>query len=244
MDESVKQNFQKLLEYQKKDIELKKLNTLIERDAALAGMNKNKKAFNDAKQVISDGEAQAGSLLEMYNELIKYVEDNEALLAEFEKAEATESEEELAERVKKLESLKSKFQSADRKAHDIDDKSKDICAKRAEAIRSGNIAKANYNAAKEKHTALVDSKADEMNALKSELDKMRGAIDATMFSEYQKLVEDNKFPPVVPASGDDKKGMYNCGGCGIGLSQQANTLVKDQGWCRCDNCRRIIVKLN
>lgn len=243
MEESVKQNFQKLIDYQKKDTELKKLNTFLERDEALISMNKNKKAFNDAKQVISNGEQSASQILDTYAELLKYVDDNEAFLAELENAAESETEEELIERVKKLESLKSKFQNADKKAHDLDDKSKDICRARVDAIKAGNIAKQKYAEAKTKHGALVDSKADELNALKTELDKMRPTLDAKLFAEYQKLVEDNKFPPIVPASGDDKKGMFNCGGCGIGLSQQANTLVKDQGWCRCDNCRRIIVRL-
>ncbi len=243
MEESVKQNFQKLLEYQKKDIELKKLNTVIDRDEALIAMNKNKKAFNDAKQTISDGEQTASQILDIYSELSKYVDDNEAVLNEMEALSECESEDELAERVKKLESLKSKFQNADKKAHDLDDRSKDVCRSRVEAIKMGSIAKQKYSEAKAKHGALVDSKADELNALKAELDKMRPTLDEKMFVEYQKLVDENKFPPIVPASGDDKKGMYNCGGCGIGLSQQANTLVKDQGWCRCDNCRRIIVRL-
>lgn len=243
MEESVKQCFQKIFEYQKKDIELRKLNALIENDEALVSMNKNRKAFNDAKQVIADGEQSASQMLETFAELGKYVDDNEAMLAELENAPECETEEELAERIKKLESLKSKFQNADKKARDIDDKSKDVCRARADAIKTGNIAKQRYAEAKAKHGELVDSKASEVNALKSDLERMRAALDEKIFAEYQKLVDDNKFPPVVPASGDEKKGMYNCGGCGLALPQQSNMLIKDKGWCRCDNCRRIIVKL-
>ena len=126
----------------------------------------------------------------------------------------------------------------------MDDKSKSVCRARADAIRTGNAAKAAYKEASDKHNALIESKAAEHNALKTELQQLHSELDEKMYAEYAKLVDENKFPPVVPASGDDKKGVFNCGGCGIGLPQQGNALLKDQGWCRCDNCRRIIVKLN
>ncbi len=242
MDETVKHNLENLLKYQSVDIELRKLNNLIGKDEALVGMNKHKKAFNDAKQALSDCEQQSGSLISTYDELKKYVDDNAAMLAELEAAEP-QTEEELTERVKKLESLKSKFQSADKKAHDMDERSKSICRARVEAIKSGNNAKQEYNKSKEKHGALVNSKANELNELKSKLESMRASLDQALFDDYQKLASENIFPPVVPARGDDKKGIFNCGGCGIGLSQQANTLLRDQGFCRCDHCRRIIVKL-
>lgn len=223
---------------------MRKLTTLINRDAALAAKNKHRNAFNDAKQTISDCDKQSGALVSSYEELCKYIDDNEAMFGELESVGGDLSEEELAERVKRLESFKSKFQNADKKAHDLDAKSKDVCRSRVDAIRTGNAAKAAYKEASDKHNALVESKASEYNALKTELEKLRGELDDKMYSEYEKLVEENKFPPVVPASGDDKKGVFNCGGCGIGLPQQGNALLKDQGWCRCDNCRRIIVKLN
>ncbi len=244
MDENVIQNLKKLLDYQKKDIELRKLTALINSDEALIGMNKNKKTFNDAKQTLSDCEEQSGAIMDMYSELEKYVTENEALLTDFENADLSgETEESLAERVKKLESVKAKFQNAEKKARDIDDKSKGICRTRNDAIKAGNIAKQNYADAKAKHGKLVSSKADEMNNLKAELESMSQSLDERMFEEYKKLVEEKKFPPVVIARGDEKKGMFNCGGCGLALPQQGNALLNDKGWCRCDNCRRIIVRL-
>ena len=242
MDETVKKNLEKLLEYQKKDIELRKLNAFVKREEELASMNKNEKIFNEAKRVIAECEDQANAIISSYAELSKYVDDNEAMLAELENTDA-ESEEQLAERVKKLESLKSKFQNADKKARDFKDRSKDVCRARVDAVKSGNAARQNYKEAKAKHGELISSKAGEANALKAELEKMRPTLDEALFAEYKKLVEEKHFPPVVPASGDDKKGMFNCGGCGLGLPQQGNSLLKDQGWCRCDNCHRIIVKL-
>ena len=244
MDEQLKTKFRKLLEYQKKDIELRKLNTLINRDEALVAKNKHRNAFNDAKQTLADCDKQSVALVASYEELCKYIDENEAIFGELEGEAEAESEEELAERVKKLESFKSKFQNADKKGHDIDDKAKAVCRSRSDAIRTGNAAKAAYKEASDKHNALIESKAAEHGALKAELEKLRGELDDKLFGEYQKLVEENKFPPVAKASGDEKKGVFNCGGCGIGLPQQGNALLKDQGWCRCDNCRRIIVKLD
>ncbi|MCH5155314.1 MAG: hypothetical protein J1F69_01785 [Clostridiales bacterium] len=243
MDEQIKQSFKKLIAYQKKDIELRKLNNLIERDEALAVMNKYKLVFNDAKSAIAECDNQAGLLLDTFAELQKYIVDNEALLGELE-GEECEGEEELERRVKRLESLKSKFQAADKKIHDIQDKAKAVCNRRAEALKTGKAAQQKFAEARDKHGKLVGSKAAELDKLKSELDELRKTLDEKLFAEYTKLVEENKFPPIVPASGDEKKNMFNCGGCGLNLPQKGNALLQDQGWFRCENCHRIIVHLD
>lgn len=242
MDESLKQKFMKLLAYQKKDIELRKLNDALNRDEALVSMNKFKRVFNDAKQTIADCEQQAGGLLDMYAELKKYIDDNEALLVDIENSECAD-EQELEARVKKLESLKSKFQSADKKIHDIEGKSKSVCSKRSEALKSGNVARQKFTEARDKHNTLLNSKSAEYNKLKTELHQLQSELDPKLAEEYKKLVADNKFPPVAMAVAGDKN-MFNCGGCGLSLPQKGNALLKDQGWCRCENCRRIIVHLN
>lgn len=242
MDEKFKTEIQKLMNYQKADIELRKLTAVIERDDALVSMNKQKKLFNDAKQIIADCEDQAAALISQYEELQRYVDNNTAALDELENSQA-ETEAELSELVRKLESIRSKIQSADKKIRDIDDRSKNICHARVDAIKSGKAAQAKFNEAREKHSGLIDSKSDQIKKLRSDLEGLRAGLDEKLFGEYKKLVEDNKFPPVVPASGDDKKGLFNCGGCGLSLPQQGNAFLKDRGWCYCDNCHRIIVHL-
>ncbi|MCH5163180.1 MAG: hypothetical protein J1G38_06800 [Clostridiales bacterium] len=243
MDETLKKELQKLIAYQKKDMELRKLNLVIERDAALIEKNKQKKAFNDAKQKVEECEQASGALLSTYAELCKYVDDNEAAFSAFESGTA-ETEEELEERIRKLESFRTKFTNADKKAGEIDRRSKEIGRVRGEAMKSGKIARQKYNEASDKHNELVSSKAAEIAKLTAELDALRSELSAQLLAEYNKLDAENKFPPVVPATGDERKGMFNCGGCGLNLSQQGNTLLKDKGWCHCDTCRRIIVKLN
>ncbi|MCH5165067.1 MAG: hypothetical protein J1G01_01535 [Clostridiales bacterium] len=243
MDENLKQIFQRLFEYQKKDIELRKLNNVLDKDEALVSMNKNKRAFNEAKQTLADCEQQAGSILDMYSELQKYVDDNDALLAELENADG-DGESEVEARVKKLESLRSKFQTADKKMHDIEDKSKTVLKRRTDALKAGKVAQAAFGEAREKHNKLINSKADELNKLKAELEALKKSLDPSWYAEYEKLVTDNKFPPLVHATGDEKKNLFNCGGCGLNLPQKGNAMLGDQGWCRCENCRRLIVKLN
>lgn len=242
MEDNIKQKFGDMLTYQEKDKQLRKLLQTIDRDEALVSKNKHKKAFNDAKQALADCETKAKSVLGTYTEAKQYIDSNEQLLQELENSSAA-TEEELAERVKKLESLKSKFQAADKKVRDASEKSNEVFQARRDAIKTGNAAKQCYSEAKEKHDRLIASKADEITALKSELQRLREKLDPTFFAEYQKLDAENKFPPLVIASGDEKKDMYNCGGCGLGLPQQGNAQLKDKGWCRCDNCRRIIVRL-
>ncbi len=243
MDENIKKELQKLIEYQKKDIELRKLNAFISRDGALAEKNKQEKLFNEAKQKLDECEQTAGTLIASYNELKKYVDDAESLFGELESSEA-ETEEQLEERMKKLESVRGKISGADKKATDLDKRSKDVNRARADAMKAGKIARTKYTEAKDKHNELVKSKSDEVSRLNSELAALRGSLDQKMLEEYVKLDGEGKFPPVAPAAtSDERKGMYSCGGCGLNLSQQSNTLLRERGWCRCDTCRRIIVKL-
>lgn len=241
MDETSKQSFLKLMEYQKKDIELRKINDLLSRDEARVAMNKNKKLFDDAKAAISECEKNATTILGAVDELQKYVDDNEKLLEEMESVDM-DAVEDFGEFMKKLESLKSKFQAADKRAHDIDSKGRAAVDDRRNAVKSGKAAQAKYAEAKEKHGKLYSSKAAEIEKLNSELKAMRSSLDPKLYEEYQQLVSENKFPPVVPARSAEK-GIFNCGGCGISLPQKDNALLKDNGRCRCENCRRIVVLL-
>lgn len=243
MDEQLKAKFKAIIDYQRKDIELRKINLTIEKDEALASMNANKRAFNEAKQALSDCESEAAVQLENYAELQKYIADIEATFADIDGVEV-EGEEEIAQRFRKLESLRAKFGSAEKKLHDIEDKSKSVCAKRADALKSGKSAKQKHEEARARHEKLVSSKAGEVNKLKAELAEMQKSLDPKLLEEYKKLAAENKFPPFVPAAGDEKKNQYNCGGCGLNLPQKGNAMLKDQGYFRCENCRRIIVKLN
>lgn len=243
MEDSVKKKFTAMLEFQKKDIELRKMNSLINRDQALLDMNKHERVFNEAKQTLDDCEQQASDIVNAYAELQRYVEENTALLEALENSEA-ESDEELEQRIKKLDSLKSKFISAEKKARNMDERSREVCKSRAAAVTAGKSAKQQFNDAKAKHNQLLNSKAEEFKKLKAELAALRETLDDDLYNEYNKLIKEKKFPPVVPARADERKGMFNCGGCGLGLPQQGNAYLRDRGWCRCDNCRRIIVKFD
>ena len=241
MDENIQQKFLKLLDYQKKDIELRKINDALARDESRLVMNKNKKLFDEAKNTIAECEKQASAIMNLIDEMQKYVADNEKLLTDMENVDVDDVED-FNEYMKKLESLKSKFQAADKRVHDLDAKGKAVVEERKNALRSGKNAQAKHAEAKEKHAQLLNSKSDEMNKLKSELESIRRELDTKLLEEYNRLVSENKFPPVAPAR-TTEKGVYNCGGCGISLPQKDNALLKDKGWCRCENCRRLVVSL-
>ena len=61
-----------------------------------------------------------------------------------------------------------------------------------------------------------------------------------MFEIYKQITAENKYPAFVPAMGDDASPA--CGACGMGLSGTAKNDLKNQGYCRCETCRRIIYK--
>lgn len=243
MDEQVKSKMQKLLEYQKTDIDLRKLNNFIRRDEALKNMDKFKSIFEDAKRALQDCERDAGVLVEQFNDLKKYVDENRAFFEQLDGAEGVD-EEDVERRVKEFERLKNKFFNAEKKLHDIDDRSKSLTKTREDAIKNGKNAKTKFSEFKDKHTQLVKSKEKDLARLKAELETKRAALDPEFYAEYRKLDADGKFPPIARGVLGDKKDQFNCGGCGLNLSQQGNAKLKEQGWSRCDNCHRIIVYLD
>lgn len=101
-------DFSKLLEYQKVDLEFKKLNDEIVKNKDYKTMKAKKDEFNAAKQAVGESEALADSVMNAYNGALEYLKANaakiEAIVAKLTGGELDEEAERTA--VEELEALK------------------------------------------------------------------------------------------------------------------------------------------
>ena len=111
-------DFSKLLEYQKVDLEFKKLNDEIVKNKDYKTMKAKKDEFNAAKQAVGESEALADSVMNAYNGALEDLKANaakiEAIVAKLTGGELDEETEKTA--VEELETLKNALGEWEKKA--------------------------------------------------------------------------------------------------------------------------------
>lgn len=225
----------KILEYQKKDSEIVKL----EREL---NSNENKKIYSQMIGVVKDAQSQSAML---ENEAGKLYESYEKLKNTY--SENLKSANALGN--KKLENmtfedLKSLEDVAGTIVNNLTILEKKILNE-AERVRnvlqSFDATKKKYNLAKEKynkHKALFE---EESKALIAEIDKknkdikeLEAGIDAGLLAKYKQKRLDRIYPVFVPCM--DK----TCGGCRMELPSASISALKKDGILECEHCHRII----
>ena len=235
-------DFSKLLEYQKVDLEFKKLNDEIVKNKDYKTMKAKKDEFNAAKQAVGESEALADSVMNAYNGALEYLKANaakiEAIVAKLIGGELDEEAEKTA--VEELETLKNALGEWEKKAAALKSNADKAIADYTEAQKTGKTAREVYAKAKAQYEAFKQGKEKEYEALKSRLGELQKNVEPKVFEVYKQITAEGKYPAFVPVMGDDASPA--CGACGMGLSGTAKNDLKNQGYCRCETCRRIIFK--
>lgn len=235
-------DFTKLLEYQKVDLEFKKLNDEIVRNKDYKTMKAKKDEFNAAKQAVGESEALAESVMNAYNGALEYLKTNAAKVEEIVTKLTAGTLDEDAEKaaVEELEALKAALAEWEKKAAALKNNADKAIADFSEAQKTGKAARAIYADAKAKYEEFKKGKEKEYETLKAKLAELQKNVEPKVFEVYKQITAENKYPAFVPAMGDDASPA--CGACGMGLSGTAKNDLKNQGYCRCETCRRIIYK--
>ena len=235
-------DFTKLLEYQKVDLEYKKLNDEIVGNKDYKTMKAKKEEFNAAKQAVGEAEALAESVMNAYNGALEYMKANadkiEAVVARLTAGELNEDEEKAA--VDELETLKAALNEWEKKAAALKANADKAIADFTEAQKTGKTARTVYAYSKAKYEEFKKGKEQEYEKIKNRLAELQKTVEPKVFEVYKQITAEGKYPAFVPAIGDDASPA--CGACGMGLSGTAKSDLKNQGYCRCETCRRIIFK--
>ena len=235
-------DFTKLLEYQKVDLEYKQHNDEIVGNKDFKTMKAKKEEFNAAKQAVGEAEALAESVMNAYNGALEYMKANadkiEAVVARLTAGELNEDEEKAA--VDELETLKAALNEWEKKAAALKANADKAIADFTEAQKTGKTARTVYADSKAKYEEFKKGKEQEYEKIKNRLAELQKTVEPKVFEVYKQITAEGKYPAFVPAIGDDASPA--CGACGMGLSGTAKSDLKNQGYCRCETCRRIIFK--
>lgn len=228
-------DLKKILEYQKKDAELIKLERNLRN-------NENRKIFTQMISVSKDAqsksnalEKQAGDLLAGYQELKKTYEDNikSANIVIGKKLETcTESDLDTIEEI--AANIVNNLSILEKKLLQEAETVNSVLLQFNETRKRYNIARDKYT----KHKELYDEQSKEIEPLISEktkeVKKLEAGIDPTILAKYKQRRQDNIFPVLVPCI--DK----TCGGCRMELPSANLATLKTKGVLECEHCRRII----
>lgn len=227
----------KILEYQKKDAEIFKLQMQLANSPDRKALTSITALVKDSQNMSMELDKQSAKEVKEYNALKEKYAD---LMLNFKRlkvqgAESTDSAED-KKVLRKVNEISQTLMNMEKKLLAQADRINAILSNYDNAKKKYNLAgqkhkqhKANY----EKLSAEINPKIE---ALESELVTLSKDMPSDLFEKYNKKKKDKIFPVFVPE-------MNNaCGGCMMELpSAQIEKLSKD-GYLECENCRRIIYK--
>lgn len=238
-------NLEVMLEYQKYDIELRKILDEIERNENYKKMEQAKSEFAAAKSSVNESEKAAENIVNFYNSSIAYYEENYKKYEILEKKLANLAENNETERkeiILQLEVLRDKMTELEKKLSDRKAKTETVIHAYLDSQERGKKLRDIFNSLKAKFEAFKAEKEPAINQLNAKLDALKKKIDPPLFEQYKALTNEKKYPALVEASTADGGKNFSCNGCGLALSQKAKSELAEKNICRCETCRRIIYK--
>ena len=224
---------EKLLEYQKLDIELKKMKKEV--STSNKDVNSLNTSIKDAQNKILELEETSKALLESFKKIMEvqkkglmYVEKNkDTNIDKMTEAELKDFEAKMNQTAKNLAELENRLLGHNQEV-------KKVVAEyklNRKQILDAKEAKENL---KNDTAVALEKKAPDIEAVEEKQAKLEKDIDADKFAKYKAMKQEGIFPVLVPLV--DKR----CGGCRVELSSATLDKLKNDGTCECEQCRRII----
>lgn len=235
-------NLNSLLEYQKLDIQLRKLTDEVERNEDNKKLEQAKSEFNAAKIMVTESEKAAESIISFYNNALNYYDENNKKIEEIaENLNLCDNEDERKELVLELETLKEKFAEIERRLAERREKSEKVIRAYLDAQERGKKMREIYNNVKLRLESFKKEKEPQIKTISQQLGEMSKNIQSDVLKQYKALTDEKKYPAFVEAILTDDKKNYRCF-CGLTLSQKTKSELMERGLCQCETCRRIIYK--
>ena len=224
-----------ILEYQKKDAMLVKIDRDLENSQQKVEVNK---LVEQVKQVQS--------------KLVALENSATQLVAEFEKVKQTfEKEDNKLQKVKDTDfSDKDETELRDaeiqikkeiggllgfgKEIKTLSDKITKTVKEFEQTKAYGVECKDKYKTSLNKYKQFSANKNEEREKILSELEELKKRIDSKIMNKYLQMRDDHKFPILVPLVNQ------SCGGCAMNLPNARYDLLKKNHLLECENCHRII----
>lgn len=229
-------DFKNVLEYQKKDGELikieRELNSHPSRKISSEMIGVVKKAQERSVQL----ESHAGALSKDFEALQKAYKENVSQIEKFVSKDLESlSQKDLESISEACNAILNNMNILEKKLFSAAENLNITLNEFEKTKKQYGAARAKYGEHKQVYDALFKQKEPEINAIKAELAKLEGGIEPKLLAKYKQLRSDKLFPAFVRLN--DK----SCGGCRMELSAAEIEKVKTNGYMECDNCHRIII---
>lgn len=228
-----------LLEYQKVDIALRKELDEIERSDDSKNLERARNEFNAAKSAVAESESTAEGILAYYESALASFEEISKEIEALDSGDLDDPEKRRA-LTESLEKIKAKLSELERRLNEKHESGEKAIMKYLEGQERGKKMREVYGTVKARLDKIKEAHEPKIAEYRSKLDALRGGIPANLLEMYNALTAERKYPAFVEAIEADKKN-YRCF-CGLTLSQKAKSELSDNGFCRCETCRRVIYK--
>ena len=226
-----------MLDYQKNDIELRKILKVINDSEDSKRQERAKEAFDIAKKTVNESEDTAKTINSFFDKSVNFGKEVqpqiEALASQLEKATDQKTADEI---IQKLLAIRAKIVDVDKKAGKDKIAGESCLAGYAEAQSRGMRAREVHADAKAKVDAKKKENSVQIDVLTNQITKLEKQVDKVFLDRYKILASDKKFPPLVPIS------EKSCGGCGMQMSISCIATVEKEEYGKCDNCQRMVYK--
>jgi len=225
-----------MLQYQKLDMELKKIQKSVNTSEEKEVMNKMINYVKEAQNVSNVIENKANKLVNDYFALKKSYEAN-AKKVEKLVANMPTNQEELKNAYALINSLSSELFMIERNLNIVIGKAKD-CLKEFETTKNNVIkARSKHKASKENYEKLLKETEPKINEIKAQLKALEKEINPSLLEKYKTMKNDNIFPVYVPLL--DGKACY---GCRMEVASSKLNKLSTEKFISCEHCGRLIFK--
>lgn len=226
--------FKDLLEYQKLDAKLLKLNKAIESNPSKQMLNKAVSVVKDEQARLLELDAKAKSVIATYENCKKEYEKAYNSFNELSQNTNMDSEEKLSKNLEELNKLVTSLTLLERTLSSQAELVTTII-KNFETCKNNIVVYRNkHKECKQKVEEYENTLAPQIEEVKKQMASMEKSINKDMLAKYKHLRQDRIFPVLVPLN------QNACGGCSMSLSSAHINKIKTDGYLECEQCRRYI----
>lgn len=224
-----------LLEYQKLDGELLKLQKEINKESKKEESNNLYGYVKNAQTQTIQFDKDAKSIIEDINKLISVQAKGVALIEKYSQTSVDKlTEEELADLDSKINQAVSNLNELENRIKSQTERAKHMLQECDMIRKKAFVARQKYQENKTTYENLMKEKEPEIQKIKKDMEGLSHSIDPVLMTRYKNMRQDGIFPVVVSLVGS------RCGGCRMELPSIAIEKLKQKGHIDCEQCRRII----
>ena len=226
----------KILQYQKLDMDLKKIQRAVNTSQEKEIMNKMISYVKEAQNVSNGIENKASKVVNDYTSLKKNYEANakkvEALTANLPKGA-----DELKSAYAQINTLSSELFMIERNLNILIGKAKDLL-KEFEVTKNNVIkARSKHKVSKENYEKLIADNEPKIAEIRAQMKSLEKEIDSALLEKYKAMKNDNIFPVYVPLL----EGKA-CHGCRMEVASSKLNKLSTEQFITCEHCGRLIFK--